>query len=201
MIKNIVFDMGGVLIEFRPEYFIEKANLSAEDSRLVLQRVFHTAEWPMMDRGSLNEEEAFEILASRLPERFRDIVHSMIFDWNVPLKPVPGMAEYIRELKERGYGIYLLSNASRRQPEYWDNIPGSECFSGKLISYEIQRVKPEHEIYEELCRRFGLKAEECVFIDDSGINVEAAIFSGMKGIVFYGDTALLRQQLEEILNK
>ena len=98
-----------------------------------------------------------------------------------PAHHSPGMAELVRELKGSGYGIYLLSNASIRQHEYWPRIPASRFFDGTLISADHHVIKPQPEIYRLCLERFGLKAEECIFVDDMAHNVEGAVFCGVCG--------------------
>lgn len=199
MIKNIVFDMGNVLIYFDRDIFLDRVGLAnPEDRELLNREVYLSLEWSQMDRGSLTDEEAAEIIARRVPEHLRETVHKLVNEWDRPILPVPGMEELVRELKKNGYGIYLLSNASMRQPVYWQNVPVSEVFDGTLISANVHLVKPQPEIYELLCSRFFLKKEECVFIDDSTPNAEGAFFTGMPAIVFHNDVKELRHKLYEL---
>ena len=109
--------------------------------------------------------------------------------------PVAGMAELVQELKENGYGIYLLSNASVRQHKYWPQIPGWQFFDGKIISADEKVMKPHPDYYLRAMDRFGLVPGECFFIDDVPANVEGALFCGLHGAVFHGSTAQLRQAL------
>ena len=106
-----------------------------------------------------------------------------------------GMAALLEELKGLGYGLYLLSNATVRQPEYFPDIPGSQFFDGAVISAHWKVLKPEREIYEILFREYGLDPSECFFVDDLNINVEGALCAGMDGYVFDGDMGRLRQAL------
>ena len=76
MIKNIVFDMGNVLLRFEPEYFIERLGVAPEDRRTLLVQVFRSLEWARMDRGSLTEKQAAELICHRLPDRLHAAVHS-----------------------------------------------------------------------------------------------------------------------------
>lgn len=195
MIKNILFDMGQVLIRFDRDYFMERLGVSEEDKPLLMREVFLSVEWVQMDRGTLCEEEAFRKIASRLPERLHDTAMKLISMWDRPILEVDGMYELVEELKTLGYGIYLLSNASIRQHDYWPRIPASKFFDGKLISADVQVIKPQPEIYRLCLEKFGLKAEECFFIDDVPANIEGALYCGIPGAVFYGDAKLLRQQL------
>ena len=197
MIKNIVFDMGNVMIYFNKDIFLDQAGVSGEDRTLLSRVVFDSLEWARLDRGSLLEPEAERLMCARLPERLHDKVHYFVWDWDKPLRPVRGMAPLVRELKAKGYGIYLLSNAASRQHDYWPDIPGSECFDGTLISADEQLTKPQEEIYRLFLDRFSLRAEECVFIDDSVVNAEGAFRCGIRPIVFHDDIDELRERLRE----
>ena len=196
MIKNIIFDMGNVLIRFDPGYFIERIGVTdAEDRKLLMRGVYQSLEWTRMDRGSLTDEEAADIMCSRLPEHLWPAVRALTVEWDRPILPIEGMEALVRELKGLGYGIYLLSNASLRQKVYWPRIPGSECFDGRVISSEEKLVKPQPEIYRLILNRYNLKAEECVFIDDSTCNAEGAFYTGITPIVFHGDVKETREAL------
>ena len=194
MIRTIVFDMGNVLLRFDPPYFIRRAG-AEEDRALLLREVYQSLEWARMDRGSMTEAEAAAAMCARLPERLHSTVHALVDAWDRPILPVEGMEQLVSELKAAGYGIYLLSNASLRQHEYWPRVPGSSLFDGTLISADVGLVKPQPEIYRLLCETFALKAEECVFIDDAINNAEGAFLCGMHPVVFHGDVAELRQKL------
>ncbi len=193
MIQNIVFDMGKVLLHFDPDLFIRRIGVDGPDAALLRNQVFLSLEWAKMDRGSMTEAEACDSICARLPERLHRAVHALTDEWDRPILPVEGMEDLIRELKEAGYGIYLLSNASFRQHAYWPRVPGSQYFDGKLISADVRLVKPQPEIYRLLFDRFHLKPEECFFVDDSPANIEGACLCGMPGAVFHNDIAELRQ--------
>ena len=196
MIRNIVFDMGQVLIRWRPEEMLERFDLSQEEKTMLLQELFWSPEWIAQDRGIITEADMIARVSARLPETLHATVEEVIKAWYVwHLTPMPGMAELVRKLKEKGYGIYLLSNASTALRGYFPRIPGSECFDGLMVSAEEKLLKPQHEIYERLYERFGLVPEQCVFIDDSPANIEGAMLTGMQGIVFRGDTERLLREL------
>ena len=172
--------------------------LGAYNRELLYREIYQSLEWARMDRGSLTDREAAESMCSRLPERLHSQVHRLVDQWDRPILPVEGMAELIKELKQAGYGIYLLSNASHRQHSYWERVPGKEYFDGTLISADEKLVKPQPEIYERLFVKFSLKPEECLFIDDSIMNIEGAYCCGMPGIVFHNDPEELRRKMKEL---
>lgn len=198
MIKNVIFDMGNVLLSFDRDRFLDAIGAQGEDRRILLNNVYLSVEWARMDRGSMTEEEAAASMCTHVPERLHESVHRLVDAWDRPIIPIPGMAQLVRELKEARYGVYLLSNASYRQHEYWPRVPGSQYFDGTLISADVKLVKPEREIYELMCRTFGLTAEECVFIDDATNNIEGAERVGIHGIVFHGDAEETREKLKDL---
>lgn len=196
MIENIVFDMGQVLIHWQPERLIAHLGLSPQEKETVLRELFQSVEWIRLDRGTITQEEAAERVCARVPAKLHAAVREEIFHWHErPLEGMEGMADLVRELKEAGYGIYLLSNASLALRSYFPRIPGSECFDGLMVSAEEKLLKPQHEIFEAFLARFSLKPETCFFIDDAPANVEGAGVVGIRGAVFRGDTSRLRQEL------
>ena len=196
MIKNIIFDMGQVLIKFDPDLFIDRIGITdSKEKEILMREIYKSVEWSMMDRGTLTDEEACKIMEKRVPAHLKDKVKLLTYGWDRPIVPIEGMKDLVKELKDNGYNIYLLSNASYNQKNYWPNIPGSEYFDGVVVSAYIHLVKPQLEIYKYTLDKFNLNAEETVFIDDATFNVEAAIYSGLKGIVFHGDVKELREKL------
>jgi putative hydrolase of the HAD superfamily len=198
MIKNIVFDMGNVLMQFKPSEYISRLGYTGEDAEILETEVFKTPEWCSTDRGTLLPEDAAKILEQRVPEHLKNAVEPLVCHWwDGDLMPVPGMGELIRELKANGYGIYLLSNASRHIYNYFHRLPGAECFDGMLVSADWLLEKPQHEIYEKLYSKFDLLPPECFFVDDRIDNVEVAMLTGMKATTFRNDVARLRREMQE----
>ena len=188
--------MGNVLIYFNRDLFLDNVGVTDPEERRILKReIYLSLEWSMMDRGSLTDAQASAIFEKRLPEHLKKYAHLLTEKWDRPIFPIQGVEAIIRELKANGYGIYLLSNASYHQHDYWEEVPASELFDGTMISADVHLVKPQPEIYLLMCSKFGLRPEECVFIDDSTPNVEGAVYSGLHGIVFHDDASELRQKL------
>jgi len=199
MIKNIIFDMGRVLVEFYPEDFLTKEGITDKAEReLLLREIFHHEDWTNMDAGIMNEQEMYDEAVKRIPEHLHQTAHNLIFDWNDPIIPVKGMEDFVRECKEKGYGIYLLSNASVAQPVYWLRIPGHQYFDGTVVSALEKVMKPDIRIYQILLDRYGLKAEECLFIDDVARNIKGAEKAGIRGYLFDGDVDKLRKYMNDL---
>ncbi len=126
MIRNVIFDMGGVLIDWNPAAIVARLG---RNSALLLREVFGGMEWVSMDHGIMTQQEGYERICRRLPEQLHEDARCCVFDWwKESLSPIPGMAELIREIRVLGYGIYLLSNATSTLHQFFDRIPGSECF-------------------------------------------------------------------------
>lgn len=196
MIRNIVFDMGNVLIRFDPEHFIDREGVTdPSDRKLIMDELFNSVEWAQMDRGILEEKTAEPFILERIPARLHPAVKNLLYHWAIPGDEMEGMRELVAELKEAGYRLFLLSNASTAQHRYWPLFPVSRFFDGKLISCDVKVVKPMREIYQIFTDRFLLDPEECLFIDDAPANVAAAITCGWHGIVFHHNSLQLRNDM------
>lgn len=199
MIKNIIFDMGNVLIKYDPELFVDRAGISDDhDKKILLDAIYRSSGWHEMDMGILDEQGMYERAVKILPERLWDVAYDLIFNWDKPLIPIDGMFELVKWCRDKGYKIYLLSNASIRQPEYWYDMPLHRYFDGAVVSALEKETKPFPQIYYILMRRYGLKAAECVFIDDVEVNVRTAEALGMKGWLFKNDAEKLKGYIEEL---
>ena len=196
MIRNIVFDMGNVVVRFDPLHFIERAGIhDPAEKQLIMNELFLSLEWAQMDEGILTEKTAEPLILSRFPAYLKDTVKTLLYNWAYPRETIPGMEDLIMRLKEAGFGIYLLSNASTAQHEYWPKYAVSRLFNGKLISCDVNVVKPCHRIYSLFTDRFSLRPEECLFVDDSPANIAGAVACGWQGIVFHGSAGELEQKL------
>lgn len=198
MIRQVVFDMGNVLVHYRPRRLVQLVGAAEEDQPLLLREVFGSVEWVRLDRGCMESEEAIAAMSARLPRRLHPAARTLVEGWwKLELAPVEGMEALVGEVKALGLGVYLLSNATVHLPEYFDQIPGSQYFDGRVVSADWKLLKPQPEIYRTLLREYGLRPEECFFVDDLNVNVEGACHVGMTGAVFDGDMARLRRALQE----
>ena len=184
-ITTIVFDMGQVLIHWTPMKIVEHMALTEQDKALLMTELFQSVEWVQTDHGTISLNQVVEQVNGRLPKHLHPAVEEIVMGWwRRPLVPMEGMGDLVKELKAQGYKIYLLSNASVDLRKYFDRIPGSEYFDGLMVSAEEKLIKPQYEIFRALYDRFHLEPEHCVFIDDSPANIEAALCTGMDGIIF-----------------
>lgn len=198
MIHNIVFDMGGVLINFDAQRYTSRFVPDPADYELIHRELFRSVEWIRMDRGSITDEEAVACVCRRLPERLHQAVADILEHWHQDIPPLDGVYDLVEELKGKGYGIYLLSNTCTRFHSFRKSIPALRFFDGEFISADCHLVKPEPGIYLRFLEQFSLRPEECVFIDDVPLNIEAAIRCGFYGLVYHGDPARLRRELRAL---
>lgn len=199
MIKNIVFDIGNVLAGFVWQDFYRSFGFSDEVFEKLADATVRSALWNEMDRGKLSDDQLLEgfiqndpSIEKEIREVFRNITGIVRrYDYAIP---------WIRELKGSGYGVYVISNFARKAyEECIDALDFLEEIDGGILSYRVKMIKPSPEIYQLLCTRYGLRAEECVFIDDTAVNVEAAIKEGMKGITFH-TLEQVKEELEKLLS-
>ena len=198
MIKNIVFDMGKVLVEYDAMRVCEHYIEDPHDRKRVCTAIFVSPEWILLDMGVMPEEMAFGKICERLPKRLHSAARQCFDHWHeYCMTSMTEMGPVVKGLKEQGYGIYLCSNASMRLLDcYQKVIPGIEYFDGILFSAAERCIKPQKEIYERLFGRFGLRPEECFFIDDQQLNIDAANACGMAGYCFAdGDIGKLKAVL------
>ena len=200
MIKNILFDMGNVLLRFEPETFIRLSEAESEEDRLLLRRVvYHSIEWVKLDTGELDDDGALAVMLPKLPERLHAAARRLVTGWADYGLKVDGMEELVQEISDAGYVPYLLTNAAYTQRRYFPNYPVSRFFGERIfLSAEQKLTKPNTEYFLSALRYFALRADECVFIDDSPTNAEAAARCGIHSLVFQNDPGLLREELKDL---
>lgn len=201
MIKNIVFDMGNVLLEYDAMKVCRRFIANPREQQMVFTALFVSPEWILMDMGVLPEALALAQIKRRLPDHLHQAADLCFNHWHeYAMTPYPRMKEIIAGLKGRGYNIYLCSNASLRMLDcYKQLIPGVEYFDGILFSAAEKLLKPQHQIYERLFERFSLNPRECFFIDDVQLNLDGAEECGMRGYCFnHKDFGRLEQELEKL---
>lgn len=197
MIKNIVLDMGNVLLDYNPDVCLKRFVEKEEDRRLIRRELFEGPEWVQGDLGYLTDEERFNGVSLRIPEKLHGELKQCVEKWHICMKPLSGAREFCAYAKEKGYRLYILSNASESFYEYFPQFAPLDYFDGVVVSCDIHIIKPDVRIYQYLVDKYGLLAEECFFIDDRAENVEGARKAGINGMVFYGDYEEVKEALRE----
>lgn len=196
-IKNIVFDLGNVLIEYEPRRIVGEVFDDPDEVDLIVGAVFESPGWKQLDRGVISFEQHQELLISKFPD-YEDEITWLLAHWHESPRIILGMPEIIRNLYSAGYDLYLLSNANSRYDAFAPEIDSLKFFKGITISAELHLLKPEPEIYDRFCEIHDLIPGECVFIDDMVENVEGAIRCGWHAYCFK-DAASLAIDLERLL--
>lgn len=196
MIKNIIFDIGNVLFTFRPEEYLSNKYKDKILREKLFSEVFRSEEWVELDRGTMTEEEAVVSICRRIPELERE-VRAVFNDWQEILLPVEESIELLKELKGRGYGIYLLSNFHLKPFQMIKNHTLIKYCDGMVISAAVNYIKPEPSIYQSLLEKYNLDPGECIFIDDTTKNLEGARAFNIETIHFT-NTSKVREKLKKI---
>jgi putative hydrolase of the HAD superfamily len=199
MIKNIVFDLGNVIIQWDPKHIIAQYTKNPVAQKELLDKIFGSSYWLAFDDGSMTREEVIYNIQKTTSFKYRSLIVDIIYYWYQHCPMVTGMEEVIQTLKKQGYGIYLLSNTNIHFDEYKDTLPVMKHFDGFYISAKTKLTKPHPEIFLDFLQTFQLVANECIFIDDIHNNVLGAKHVGMKGYHFTGDVTALQQHLNDIL--
>ncbi|MBQ9989335.1 MAG: HAD family phosphatase [Lachnospiraceae bacterium] len=187
MIRQVVFDMGNVLLQFRPWIALEEFFETPEDREIIERELFNGPEWIMGDEGIITNEERYERILPRIPAHLHEAFKRCIDGWDMCLSPVPGASAFCDTVRKKGYGMYVLSNACNRFHHFFSRYFPRDFFDGVMVSSDVKMIKPNPEIYRHLCSVYGLKPEECLFVDDRPENVKAAISIGMEAVVFQDD--------------
>ena len=192
MLKNVIFDFGGVVCTFSQDAILDDFCTGEAHARLkpVLFR-----SWQALDEGTADYEEYVAETLKLLDGEDKQIAQRFFREWHRSMRPIPGIWALVGELKARGYGVYLLSNASTWFAGHLDDYSILRLFDGRLISAPEKMAKPEERIYRLALERFGLNAAETLFVDDRAENTEAAERVGIAGYVFDGDAEKLRERI------
>ena len=193
MIKNIVFDIGGVLADYRMKEFLMEKGLDGPMIKRVLKASVMNPYWGRFERGEVTEEETLQAFTAADPEIERELrlaftnLSGMLVsrDYAIPL---------VRRLKKAGYGVYYLSNYSKKAyDECGESLAFMPYMDGGIVSFKVGMTKPDQRMFSCFLERFGLTAETCLFVDDTEENVLAARALGFSGFVFSGVDGLMEE--------
>lgn len=183
MYKSIVFDIGGVMIDFDPKGYLVDRLCNAEMEEKVYDLTFGSEEWKKLDAGLMTRFDGNSAMLKHAQEAGCAFeVQGILDDWTHILRPRHRMQELVRRLKNHGYCVYYLSNMPQDILEMLIERGTLAQFDGGVASCEVKINKPDPRIYQALLDKYHLKADECVFIDDNLANVQAAFALGFAGI-------------------
>lgn len=194
MIKNIIFDIGRVMISYDWRAFLMEDYHDPDVVEILMDAFFGHGIWDELDRGAMSADELTASFAQYAPG-MEDRIRPFILHFAEKFRQFPYARPLVRALKEAGYGVYYLSNYSYfaldANPEVLDF---TELMDGGIYSCDVKLTKPDSAIYEALCRKYNLTPSECLFIDDKQANVDGAIRIGMvQSFVFRGYEDALEQ--------
>lgn len=197
MIRNIVFDMGHVLLWYEPMPACRALVPDGPDAQALCGAFFGGQLWVDIDHGRLDGEAFTSAVKTLLPARLHPAVDALYngMPENI-LFPVDGMAGVVETVLDRGFRVYLLSNAGLWMSRKRDLVPHIARFHGVMFSADEGIVKPDPRLYGRLTERYGLKPEECLFIEDREDNLRAAEALGWRTHRFLGDVQALRRELD-----
>ncbi|MCI8430745.1 MAG: HAD family phosphatase [Lachnospiraceae bacterium] len=200
MIRNIIFDIGNVLIDFCWREHIRRKGFQGETAERIGKAMMQSPVWDELDRGVWTNEELLQGFIANDPELEKEI-RIVFSDLGTLVKEKEGSSDWIRSLKADGYQVYYLSNYSERvKREAASELSFLKEMDGGIMSCTVQTIKPDPRIYQMLMERYELLAEESVFLDDTEANVAAAGRLGMYGILVK-DVERAKQELAELLKE
>lgn len=197
MPDTVVFDLGGVLIDWNPRHLYRKLFDDEAEMEHFLEHVC-TGAWNAQQDAGRPFAEGVRVLAAQHPEKF-DLINAFHTRWiEMVAGAIDGTVEILRTLRDQGTPIYALTNWSAETfPLVRPTFDFLNWFRGIVVSGEEQLIKPDPAFYELMMNRYNLRAENLVFIDDSRPNIETAQQLGITALHFTG-AALLRSQLQEM---
>ena len=197
MIKNIIFDLGNVLLNFKPVQFLERFTTDKNKIEQFSSKILENKLWLDLDRGILSIESAREKYLANYPEE-EQLINLFFSQWMEMLSPIPENVDVLKELKKLNYKLYALSNFIR---EAWTYVKRHYdflgLFDGEVLSFEINFIKPEKQMFDHLLDKYCLIPERCIFIDDVEDNTSQARMMRMNSI-HYSESTDLREELERI---
>lgn len=200
MIRNIIFDVGKVLVSYEPDAYMQRLGISKENQKKINEAMFQNELWDISDQGLGTPDEFLQKFIAGAPELADEItkIHKTVGN---TVELFPYAMEWILDLKARGYHVYILSNYSENMLDQTkDKLKFLPLMDGVVFSYKIKKMKPDPEIYEYLCDEYWLEPEESVFIDDRPVNIKGAETCGIHGIVFRSYEQA-KKELDEFLKE
>lgn len=194
MIRNVILDVGGVLLTFEPQITLDAFCTSETQKQIVRTALFDSPYWHDADAGHIKDAELFDFAKQNVASEHHEALRQCCTHWDICMEPIAGAREFCRELKAAGVGLYLLSNTSDRFYSYFNKFMPLDFFDGAVISSDVLLMKPDHGIFAYVVDKYQLEKTECLFVDDSLRNVEGARSFGLHAHPFFGDFEVIKNQ-------
>lgn len=192
MKKDLIFDVGGVLIDYRWQDMLSiDLGLERERAIEIGEQVFEDPLWKELDLGTISVEKASGAYEEKYPQ-WRDEIHWFLSHAELMSIPRKAVWKEIERLKKSGHRIYLLSNYSKELLE--KHTEGAEFYKyldGKMVSYMVHQIKPDPAIYKSLFTTYDLDPTNCIFYDDRSENTQVARELGMETVTVESEEQLL----------
>ena len=204
MIKNIIFDIGNVILFFDYKKIVQGISKDPADIAFIVKHVINSPEWlgyGLLDLGVISAEDAVIAIQDRTEHTHDRLVEDFLLHSQEDRKVDPGIREEIIKLKQEGYKVYLLSNIPHIRYDFIRNT--SDLFDivdGMVLSCLVKKIKPHESIYKELLAKYNLDPSECVFIDDNKKNIKTAERLGIKGINVFPTPESVKSAITRIKN-
>ena len=170
MIKNIIFDLGNVIINYNQDKIISNFTNNKVESQFIKEKIFNSPEWKSLDLGEITNDEAIKEIQKKNDKKYSNLIEIFLHKW-YKVQPInKDVVELAKKLKANNYNIYVLSNLHQETYEYFKNIDFFGICDGIIISANEKMKKPDEKIFKLLLERYNLKPEECLFIDDDDTN-------------------------------
>lgn len=166
MIRNIIFDLGNVIINYNQEQIINNFTKKEEEIKYIYDEIFHAPEWELMDLGNITNDEAIEVINKRNEFKYQKLTDNFLHEWYKEQEINRDIVEIAKKLKRNGYKLFVLSNMANLTYEYFKNDEFFSLCTGIIISAHEHLIKPDEKVFRLLLDRYKLNAEECLFIDD-----------------------------------
>lgn len=186
MIRNIIFDIGGVLLDYNPKTYLDKLNIEEGKRKELNNIIFHNQKWKDCLNGFITNSELIEYLIKE-NLKYKNEIEQILSKNNLKymLPPKQEMIEYYKTLKQKEYKIYLCSNITEDTYNYIKNsFEIIQVAEGGVFSCFENISKPNIEIYQRLIEKYNLDIEKSILIDDTKRNIISANDIGLNGILF-----------------
>lgn len=184
MIKNIVFDIGNVILNFKLSEVLPAFTDNDEDQKFIIDNIINSPEWlrnALIDTGYITKEDAIEIVKDRTNHLKDELISKFWNTYNDYAKIDMRVIDLIKRLKDNDYRIYLLSNINPYTHDFVIKSGLFDLVDGYVLSYQEHQIKPYEGIYNTLINRYNLIPNECIFVDDKDSNVKTANKLGIQG--------------------
>lgn len=194
--KNILIDMGNVVFDFSPDYVLTKFTTDPKLINQIKNATIYQKYWALADDGRADDDDIINHGKTFLNKEHHPVLEDFVRNWYKHKTEKMGMTQIFKELKDKGYKLILCSNTAKTFWDYRDEIEMFKLLDGEVISADIQLSKPDRKYFEYALSKYDMKAEECLFIDDTIGNCKAAYECGIDNYWFNGNIELFREYLE-----